>query len=90
MTYRKVTTCSPIHVDSFEKLEQTSSPNGTLPVDRLYLGPSAFGLLEYTYQYAVESVRDGIGYGLKLVLSTSICSSIMANTFVVPSCQILL
>ncbi|THX66567.1 hypothetical protein D6C98_02783 [Aureobasidium pullulans] len=69
VTYRKVTTCSPIHVDSFEKLEQTSSPNGTLPVDRLYLGPSAFGLLEYTYQYAVESVRDGIGYGLNTFLS---------------------
>ncbi|THW44680.1 hypothetical protein D6D22_03906 [Aureobasidium pullulans] len=79
ITYRKVTTCSPVHVGLLETLEEISSSNPLLEqtdnstaitVDRLYLGASAFGLLNYTYQYPVESVRDGIGYGLNTFVSS--------------------
>jgi len=70
ITYRKVTSCAPIAVDNWGKLE---SRNVTIdgivsqdPVLNYYCGPF-LGAQDYTYQWPLHTAVDNVGYQLQYV-----------------------
>ncbi|KAK3112877.1 hypothetical protein LTR53_010377 [Teratosphaeriaceae sp. CCFEE 6253] len=70
ISYRKRTICAPLHSRDREALREIETPNGTTQVDVLSFGSTASGLLDYTYQYAVESLRDGFAYALNTFIAS--------------------
>jgi hypothetical protein len=68
ITYRKVTTCAPLHTKGFARLENATVTNsGTQAVAqfiRIYFGPNGNGASNWTYQYNINAVLDGFGYQL--------------------------
>ncbi|KAI9699287.1 MAG: hypothetical protein M1836_002897 [Candelina mexicana] len=69
ITYRKVTTCAPIHTAGFVQLENYTAENGKgVPGDqfqRFYYGPFRNGSNE-TYFYNTHAYIDNFGYDLSL------------------------
>ncbi|KAH0170655.1 hypothetical protein KCU67_g2540, partial [Aureobasidium melanogenum] len=65
LKYRLKRTCAPLHTKGFELLEVLETPDaGDLKVDNIYFGTNVGGVVNFTNQYVVESVRVGIGYGV--------------------------
>lgn len=69
VTYRKVTTCSPIHLRGREQdWNNTNKGAGTYgeTFQRFFLGPMV-DISNYTYEYNEHTAYDNIGYTLKCV-----------------------
>ncbi|KAK4958718.1 hypothetical protein LTR66_013098 [Elasticomyces elasticus] len=81
ITYRKVTTCAPLHTRGFEDLENFETANGTAVVARYYSGGVGGGFVNYTYQYLVESVHDGFGCEMKVFDSSYTASPSQLNAW---------
>jgi hypothetical protein len=77
ITYRKITTCSPIEAEPFVQVVNSSETdeagvwlNGTI-LDRFFFGPVA-GLGDaWTYEYNEFAPLDGFGYQIVWVCSSA-------------------
>lgn len=70
ITYRKVTTCSPLHAKGYMTLWNDTDSAHTAYGDlfqRFWYGPIA-NVSDYTYKYNTHAVVDNYGYALKYVL----------------------
>ncbi|KAI9716556.1 MAG: hypothetical protein M1812_005287 [Candelaria pacifica] len=70
VTYRKVTTCAPIHTSGFAQLENYTAAEGLgLPgdqIEKLYYGPLA-DVSNFTFFYNTHAEIDNFGYNLQSI-----------------------
>ncbi|KAL8682670.1 MAG: hypothetical protein Q9186_001266 [Xanthomendoza sp. 1 TL-2023] len=70
LQYRKIRTCSPIHFSTY--VEEVNHTNQNTDGDRRFnimLG-EVLGVTNYTLQYNLHSLADGIGYALSSFLAS--------------------
>jgi hypothetical protein len=68
VTYRKVSTCAPIHKTGFARLENDTVTISGVPsiaqFVRYYFGSNGAVASDWTYEYPIHAILDGFGYQL--------------------------